>query len=171
MIITSKERQQELSTSSTNHLQSGILTQWCQNTFSFSLKQSYYFIMENVGEKSAFKAMEKLQICKKTEVAGQRWTSLGTKSWWQGLFDRERTTGLSQRLDPRQRKSRTRQCNLNDFNWRQIVILPMKWKTSYAPINCPFSTPWQGIGSEQKKSCSYFFNKSQLKITWVWALW
>lgn len=58
MIITSKKRQQELSTSSTNHLQSGILTQWCQNTFPFSLKQSYYFILVNVGEKSAFKAMQ-----------------------------------------------------------------------------------------------------------------
>lgn len=71
MIITPKKCQQELSTSSTNHLQSGTLTQWCQNTFPFSLEQSYYSVLTNEGEKSAFKAMEKLQICKETEVAGE----------------------------------------------------------------------------------------------------
>lgn len=175
MIITPKKCQQELSTSSTNHLQSGTLTQWCQNTFPFSLEQSYYFILTNEGErkeKSTLKTTEKLQICKETRVAGELTQLLGVKLDFlgkslegKGCLTEQRLRDYPKGSYPHQHKSMTRQRNPDDSNQRQIIIPPMKWKTFYAPVNCPFSIPWQANGTEKKKLFSHGSKKGRCKIT------
>lgn len=130
MIITPKKRQQELSTSQTNHLQSGTLTQWCQNTFSFPLEQSYYFRLANRREKSSFKPMGKEQIHRETRVAGELTELLGGEdellqertSEGKGCLTEKRLQDYPRASHPYQRKSVKRQCHLNDSNGCQIII-------------------------------------------------
>lgn len=122
MIITAKKRQQELSTSSTNHPQSGTLTQWCQNTFPFPLEQSYYFMLANGGEKSGFKPMGKWHNLQGHE---QGWWAHRTTQGEAGLPQR---TSEGKRLDrekasrviPWQQKSRKRQRHLHYSNGAKL---------------------------------------------------
>lgn len=124
------------------------------------------------GEKSTLKTMEKLQICKETRVAGELTQLLGVKLDFfgkslegKGCLTEQRLRDYPKGSYPHQHKSMTKQRNPDDSNQRQIIIPPMKWKTFYAPVNCPFSIPWQANGTEKKKLFSHGSKKGQCKIT------